>query len=141
MGHKLNIKLINKIAALEEKRDAIKVSMEDSIAAQELVKSLFSRMGSDNPPVAADWEAMDAAPCEKANIQDEIEMLEGSLDLDLELVETRYLIVDGGLVSPAGFHPSERVFVKGDVFIMTNKLPRSLSGNLIAYYINKIASA
>jgi uncharacterized protein YaaQ len=46
-----------------------------------------------------------------------------------------YVITDGDLVSPSGFHADDRVFLKNEVFMMTDKRPGSLSGGLKAYKV------
>ena len=58
----------------------------------------------------------------------EIADYEETLSMDLAQVTTRYVITDAYLISPAGFHPSSGVYVKNDVWIETDRLPRMLSG-------------
>lgn len=52
-------------------------------------------------------------------------------------VETQYVITDRVLVSPAGFHPSEKIFFKNEIFIQTNKLPDFLGGGLMVFDVTK----
>ena len=51
---------------------------------------------------------------------------EETLIMNLAQVNTRYLITDGELICPAGYHPSTGVYVKNDVWIETDLLPQSL---------------
>ena len=48
--------------------------------------------------------------------------------------DANYVLVEKGekLVSPAGFHPSQRVFIKTRTAVSVNKLPQHIT-NLIAY--------
>ena len=48
--------------------------------------------------------------------------------------DATYVLVEKGekLVSPAGFHPSQRVFIKTRTAVSVNKLPQHIT-NLIAY--------
>lgn len=66
----------------------------------------------------------------------EIDRCSETLSLPLAKVETRYVITDGPLISPAGFYLDSGVYVKNDVWIETDRLPRSLSG-LKAYDVQK----
>ena len=66
----------------------------------------------------------------------DIEAYQVTLVLPLAKVETRYVITDGQLTSPPGFHPETGVYVKNDVWIETDSLPQSLSG-LKAYDVHK----
>jgi len=51
---------------------------------------------------------------------------EETMTMDLAQVNTRYVITDGELISPAGYHPSTGVYIKNDVWIETDRLPKSL---------------
>lgn len=66
----------------------------------------------------------------------DIEAYQVTMDLPLAKVETRYVITDGTLISPAGFYLDSGVYVKNNVWIETDRLPRSLSG-LKAYDVQK----
>ena len=58
----------------------------------------------------------------------DLDAFQKTLDLPLTKVSTRYVITDGELISPAGYHPETGVYIKNDVWIETNRLPRSLIG-------------
>ena len=70
--------------------------------------------------------------------RDYIKRLEASLELDLYVFETRYVLTDGRLISPAGFHPSEGVwaFDGATTVIGTDRLPAS--SNLGYYDVKKL---
>ena len=66
----------------------------------------------------------------------DIEAYQVTLDLPLVKVETRFVITDGELLSPPGFHPETGVYIKNPVWIEADRLPQSLSG-LKAYDVQK----
>jgi hypothetical protein len=73
------------------------------------------------------------------NVLSEIAGLEETLTLPLaQTGRTKYLITDGDLVSPAGYY-NDGVYVKNDVWVETNRLPRSVSG-LTVYNLHEIAA-
>ena len=81
-----------------------------------------------------DWmQANDAAAI--SNAASSVEMLKVSLASNLVHVPTKYVITDSDLISPSGFHPDDKVYIKNDVFIMTDSLPSSFSNNLKAYEV------
>ena len=54
---------------------------------------------------------------------EEIKMLKESLELDLIEVTKRYLVTNAKeLVSPSGFHPSDRVFIQPKLALQVNNL-------------------
>ncbi len=57
---------------------------------------------------------------------DQLESFRKTMMLDLVKVNTDWVVTDGEtLISPAGFHPSERVVVRHDVMICMNEKPTS----------------
>ena len=75
----------------------------------------------------------------RANLAyDEIDACTETLSLSLAKPETRYVITDGDLISPAGFHCDSGVYVRNDLWIETDRLPRSLV-NAKAYDMKKVA--
>jgi hypothetical protein len=69
----------------------------------------------------------------------EIAGLEETLSTPLAKVgRTKYLITDGDLISPAGYY-NDGVYVKNDVWIETNRLPRAVEG-LTVYNLHEIAA-
>jgi hypothetical protein len=137
-------KVVAKIEKLTKEMEAISVSMEDSVKAKNEMTEMLGDLDKLKAHVEEHGVEKYHAMVEmsgKAMKAVEIEMLKKTLDLELFKLDTsaKYLIVDGPLLSPSGFHPSELVFVKRDVVIHTNKLPRSLSSNLKAYDVKELA--
>jgi len=62
----------------------------------------------------------------------DLERLQGTLGQDLVHLPQRYIISDSQdpILSPSGYHPNERVFVRpsGNVLINSSRLPKALSG-------------
>lgn len=72
----------------------------------------------------------------------ELEGLKETLNLPLaKLGSTRYLITDDdkGLISPAGYW-DDGIFVKNDVWIETDRLPRHVGPGLCVYDVKKLLS-
>jgi len=67
----------------------------------------------------------------------EIERCSETLSLPLSKPETRYVITDGDLISPAGFHCDSGVYVRNDYWVETDRLPRHWDGK--AYDMKKVA--
>lgn len=70
----------------------------------------------------------------------ELEGLQETMALPLAKIgSTRYLITNdaNGLISPAGYW-DDGVFVKNDVWIETNRLPRSVGAGLCVYDVQKV---
>tara|TARA_R110000744_G_C18942611_1_gene514574 strand:- start:80 stop:511 length:432 start_codon:yes stop_codon:yes gene_type:complete len=62
---------------------------------------------------------------------EEIKMLKESLELDLIEVTKRYLVTNvKELVSPSGFHPSDRVFIQPELAIQVNNLKNVPDSNV-----------
>ena len=62
---------------------------------------------------------------------EEIKMLKESLELDLIEVTKRYLVTNAKeLVSPSGFHPSDRVFIQPKLGIQVNNLKNVPNSNV-----------
>ena len=62
------------------------------------------------------------------NAIDTLQMLKTSVDLDLMIIsdQARYVLIgkDENLISPSGFHPSQRVYIKTQAAVQTNRLPK-----------------
>lgn len=74
--------------------------------------------------------------------QPELEGLKETLALPLaKLGSTKYLITndDKGLISPAGYW-NDGIFVKNDVWIETDRLPRHVGPGLCVYDVKKVLS-
>ena len=102
-------------AATGKINDAIEIEDVESL------KSIFESIPDDAAAIS--------------NAASSVEMLKVSLAQNLVHVTTKYIITDSDLVSPSGFHPDDKVFVRNAIFIMTDSLPSSLSDNLKAYEV------
>ena len=69
-----------------------------------------------------------------------LEAYEETLDKPLVKATKRYVITDGDLFSPSGFDIDSLVFIQNDVWIETDRLPRTV-GNLFVYDMNLISTA
>ncbi len=67
----------------------------------------------------------------------EIDRCSETLSLPLAKPETRYVITDGDLISPAGFGCDSGVYVRNDYWVETDRLPRHWDGK--AYDMKKVA--
>lgn len=63
------------------------------------------------------------------NLVGEIKGLKETLNADLARPQTRYVITDGKLVSPAGFTCESGVYIRNELWIETDRKPRHWSGN------------
>ena len=108
-----------------------------------VVDALYDRLLS-SPEAARELSIEDFAPAEEPSFKlldvlREIAGLEETLNTPLAKVgRTKYLITDGHLVSPAGYY-ADHVYVKNDVWIETNRLPRAVEG-LSVYNLHEIAA-
>ena len=108
-----------------------------------VVEALYAKLLS-SPEAARECTIEDFAQAEEPSyklldVLREIAGLEETLTLPLaQTGRTKYLITDGDLVSPAGYY-NDGVYVKNDVWVETNRLPRSVSG-LTVYNLHEIAA-
>jgi len=122
--------LIAKIAEL-------KAEIADSNIDWETAKAVYDAQPAlDDAKASFDYFMANGDAIAVYQNHKEIADYEETLTMDLAQVTTRYVITDGNLISPAGFHPSSGVYVKNDVWIETNRLPRVLSG-LYAFDLQK----
>jgi hypothetical protein len=128
-----NIKqpLIKEIAELREELATLNIDLESAQLVRDAGEELY---GTE---AFFDFFMENADEMRVVSIHNEIEMYEKTLTLELALITTRYLITDAPLTSPAGFHPSSNVYIKNNVWIETNRLPRHLGGGLNAHDMHK----
>ena len=134
-----------KLAVLKSKAAGYRLQGATEERGEELkplVLDLYSRIIDGDENALEDLANSDLSedPSYKLNnVLSEIAGLEETLSLPLAKVgRTKYLITDGDLVSPAGYY-NDGVYVKNDVWIETNRLPRSVSG-LTVYDLHEIAA-
>lgn len=72
-----------------------------------------------------------------ATLVGQVNSYQKTIEKKLTKVTTRYVISDYDLISPAGFHSTDKVYVTNDVMIQTNKLPANISNNLRVYEIKQ----
>ena len=134
-----------KLAVLKSKAAGYRLQGATEERGEELkplVLDLYSRIidGDENAlEDLANSDLSDDPSYKLNNVLSEIAGLEETLSLPLAKVgRTKYLITDGDLVSPAGYY-NDGVYVKNDVWIETNRLPRAVSG-LTVYDLHEIAA-
>ena len=123
-----------KLAVLKSKAEGYRLqggTEERGKEIKPLVMNLYSRIIDGEEGALEDLMNSDLAddPSYKLNdVLREIAGLEETLSLPLaQTGRTKYLITDGDLISPAGYY-NDGVYIKNDVWIETNRLPRAVSG-------------
>jgi hypothetical protein len=126
-GHPMSINtshITDKLAALVADLDGCVTSYDESKAASLELASLDFGNADD----VSRWQAL----ASKSHVYDattQIAALKETLAADLMEGTHKYIVSDANtLVSPAGFHPDEKVFVQTAIAIHTNSLdnlPRS----------------
>lgn len=66
----------------------------------------------------------------------DLERYSETLSLPLAKPQTRYVITDGDLISPAGFDLESGVYIRNDFWVETDRLPRHWDGK--AYDMIKV---
>jgi hypothetical protein len=143
----LYAKAESKIAELEANIAGYHAAGADEAKGKEMherVAAIFDRI------VEGDKSAFDELAEQGDYIEDpsyrlvselpELAGLKETLTLPLAMIgSTRYLITDDdkGLISPAGYW-DDGIFVKNDVWIETNRLPRYLGPGLCYYEVAKV---
>ncbi len=131
-----------KIDVLVEEYEQIEISLKESkeIAAQEFdisyMVALMKEPESEKAKAYSDY--MEGS--KKARLADEIARYCETLSSDLMFIETRYIVIgqEESLISPAGFGKEDRVYLKTEVAIQSDRRPRNLSG-VKGYDMDKIA--
>lgn len=120
---------------LIEKIADLKAKIADSSIDWETAKAVYDSQPSD-PVKNVEYFMENYDAMTFYHNHTELEAYEETLAMDLAQVTKRYVITDGELISPAGYHPSTGVYIKNDVWIETDRLPRMLIG-LEAYDLQK----
>lgn len=132
-AHQIKTTLLRKIREQQAIIDAGSISVDEANAETAKVsQALESGEGELLKSIFADMHEDASAVSNAASYRD---LLKVSLTQDLIHVPTKYVITDGDLISPSGFHTDDRVFVKNAVCILTDELPRLLSVNLKVYTV------
>lgn len=114
---------------LIEKIAELKAEIANSSIDWETAKAVFDAQPSlDDAEASFDYFMANGDAIDVYQNHKEVADYEETLTMDLAQVTTRYIITDGHLISPAGYHLSSGVYVKNDVWIETDRLPRMLIG-------------
>lgn len=123
------------IDSIEEQRAIINkagVTIDEALKIQAQAPSI-----DDPKKYLAFWSTNEAALV-VVNAHRTLTRLEESLELDLAKPTTRYVLTDEALCNPAGFVLEDGVFIKNQVWIETDRLPRST--NLKVFDLQKLRS-
>ena len=121
-----------KIEALTAKLDALNVSREVADKESAKLREIMDHaLEAEEKVSRADWvssikNTIDMNAITASNDYDLLDNLKETATLNIQKVETRYLLTDQEeLISPAGFHPEDKVFIKTGQWVQTNVLPKS----------------
>lgn len=133
-----------KIATRTAELAELNKTEEQIEAARIELDAVFEQSKIDGELNMEAWDAVDAAAIAAGNLINELDGLRNTLRLaqndELILVDTDFLITNvRNLVSPSGFHPEERVFIKGETNIRCNVLPKNVVG-LWAHDMRKLGA-
>lgn len=123
-----NIKaeLQSRIDAKQRQLDALNITIEQAEAAAEEVNRVLRLLVDGDQDQASG--ILDTIPEEATRAHlliKEISGMKETLNLSLIHAPERYVLTDGDLVCPSGFHPVQRVFIRNEVFINTSRLPEN----------------
>lgn len=125
----------DKIADIKKEQATFDITMEESRELEAKFERFF--FGNEEDKAGLEEEAKATKGFQGmrlAQLQDTVERLEESLELDLMHCEKRYVVTDTErLTSPAGFHPDEKVFVQTTIAIHTDNLKRVPASNATLY--------
>ena len=127
--------LRERIADIEAKLADINLTREQA-AAGDAEWSCVS-LESDHDLFFSEAERL-GAQIDAHMLYQKLDQFRESLDVELATVATRYLLTDGKLISPAGFSVGEPVWIKNEVWIETDHVPRYC--NLNVYDMNHVVN-
>ena len=115
-----------KIEALTAKIDALNVSREVADQEGAKLREIMNGPLEVEEKVSTVENTIDMNAITASNDYYLLDNLKETATLNIQKVETRYLLTDQDeLISPAGFHPDEKVFIQTGQWVQTNVLPKS----------------
>jgi len=135
-------KIDNKIAELEAVVAASTYTAAELAAGVERSKELYAELDADmTAERKLEWQAEYKRVGEAVSVSRAIETLanyRATLEADLMHTPCRYVVTDTSrLVSPAGFHPEDHVFLKTQIAIHTDD-PSSVPSSNVRLYTHVI---
>lgn len=130
----------NRITEIDASLAVASISMDDSKAAQDALR----RMDFSGPTFDGDKFTALCGLAKPWQDTQEKESLQATLDADLMVGNSRYIISnEKHLVSPAGFHPDTKVYLKTDFAVHRNDITheRHWHHNGQPVYIHKMPDA
>tara|TARA_R100001163_G_C5045686_1_gene183034 strand:- start:35 stop:442 length:408 start_codon:yes stop_codon:yes gene_type:complete len=115
-----------KIETLTAKIDALNVSREVADKESAKLREIMNGPLEVEEKVSTVENTIDMNAITASNDYYLLDNLKETATLNIQKVETRYLLTDQDeLLSPAGFHPDEKVFIQTGQWVQTNVLPKS----------------
>ena len=115
-----------KIEALTAKLDALNVSRKAADQESAKLREIMNGPLELEEQLSLVEKTIDINAVTAFNDYELLDSLKETATLNIQKVETRYLLTDQDeLISPAGFHPDEKVFIQTGQWVQTNMLPKS----------------
>ena len=115
-----------KIEALTAKLDALNVSRKAADQESAKLREIMNGPLEVEEQLSLVEKTIDINAVTAFNDYELLDSLKETATLNIQKVETRYLLTDKDeLISPAGFHPDEKVFIQTGQWVQTNMLPKS----------------
>ena len=115
-----------KIEALTAKLDALNVSRKAADQESAKLREIMNGPLEVEEQLSLVEKTIDINAVTAFNDYELLDSLKETATLNIQKVETRYLLTDQDeLISPAGFHPEEKVFIQTGQWVQTNMLPKS----------------
>jgi hypothetical protein len=118
--------------------EQIAKSKSDSVRLSEILDELKDESGQKDTLVE-EFKTLDLT---LNNAFHELKNFKDTMAADLMVVSTRYVVINNkDLISPAGFHPDEKVYIQSTIAIHTDSLENLPSSNekLYAFEVNALA--
>ena len=115
-----------KIEALTAKLDALNVSRKAADQESAKLREIMNGPLEVEEQLSLVEKTIDINAVTAFNDYELLDSLKETATLNIQKVEPRYLLTDQDeLISPAGFHPEDKVFIKTGQWVQTNVLPKS----------------